>query len=101
MTNQTEISIREVQQDLGIICSFLKSSDPDRNSQAAPQLVALIERFRDSSATRTKVGATIYDLMIRARENIRIGCVRDALAFLAEARDLATMGKPAAGETAE
>jgi hypothetical protein len=98
MTNQADISIREVHQDLGIICSFLKSSDPDRKSQAAPHLVALIERFRDSAATRTKEGATIYDLMIRARENIRIGCVHDAFIFLTEARDRA---KQVVGEKVE
>ena len=96
MTNQTEISIREVQQDLGIIRSFLNSSVPDRNSQAEPKLVSLIEQFRDSPATRTKSGAEIYDLMIRARENLRIGCTADALVFLTEARDRATMGWPAA-----
>jgi hypothetical protein len=100
MKDQTEISIREVQQELGIICSFLRSSDPDRNRQAAPKLGALIERFRDSAATRTKSGVEIYDLMVRARENMRIGCRRDALAFITEARDRATAGWAAAGERA-
>jgi hypothetical protein len=99
MTNQADISIREVQQDLGIICSFVKSSDPDRTTQAAPNLVALIERFRDSAATRTNSGAVIYDLMIRARENLRIGCFNDAFDFLTEARELAAIGWPVAGET--
>jgi hypothetical protein len=99
MTDQTEISIREVQQELGIICSFLKSSDPDRNRQAEPKLVNLIERIsRDTQVTYTKAGAEIYDLMVRARENLRIGCRQDALAFITEARDRATLGWPAAGE---
>jgi hypothetical protein len=97
MTNQTEISIREVQQEIGIIFLFLRSSDPDRTAQAAPNLAALIERFRDSAASRTRSGATIYELIIRARENLRIVFLIDALVCLAKARDRATMGKPAAG----
>jgi hypothetical protein len=101
MTDQTEISVREVEQDLAVICSFLKSPVPDRNIQGAPKLGTLMKRLGDSAALRTKGGAQIYDLLVRARENLRIGCVDDALAFLTQARDSATMGSSAAGEKAE
>jgi hypothetical protein len=94
MTDQTEISVREVQQELRVICSFLNSSDPDRNVQAAPKLVILIERFRDSKATRKTPGAQTFDLLIRVRENLRIGCAGDALIFLTEAQELAAIGWP-------
>jgi hypothetical protein len=101
MTNQTEISIREVQQDLGIVCLFLKSTDPARKEQAEPKLVELIERlWRDPVATRTKSGARFYDLLVRARENLRIGCVRDARTFLEAATHLTAVGWGASGEKA-
>jgi hypothetical protein len=79
MTDQSGISLREVQQEVGIIYSFLKSTDPARKQQAEPKLVELIDRLsNDQFATYTKAGAQFYDLLVRARENLRIDCVRDA-----------------------
>jgi hypothetical protein len=95
MTDQNEISSREVQQDLGIICSHIRSSDPESQIQASPMLVSLIGKFRETTAVRTKGGAEIYDLLIRARENLRIDCVQDALSFLDEAMGQANAGWPA------
>jgi hypothetical protein len=99
MTNQTDISILEVQQEIGIICSFLKSADPTRKEQAEPKLVELIKRlWRDPVATRTKSGARFYDLLVRARENLRIDCVRDARIFLNQATNTTDVGWGATGE---
>jgi hypothetical protein len=95
MTDQNEISSREVQQDLGIICSHIRSSNPESQIHAAPMLVSLIGKFRETTAVGTKRGAEIYDLLIRARENLRIDCVQDALSFLDEARGQAKVGWPA------
>jgi hypothetical protein len=95
MINQTDISIREVQREIAIICSFLKSMNPARKEQTEPKLVELIERLSRDPATRTKSGARFYDLLVRARENLRIGCVRDARTFLEAARLLTAVGEKA------
>jgi hypothetical protein len=58
-------------------------------------LVSLIGKFRETAAVKTKGGAGIYDLLIRARENLRIDCVQDALTFLDEAMGQAKTGWPA------
>jgi hypothetical protein len=102
MTHQTDISIREAQQEIGIICSFLKSTDLSRQVQAEPKLVELIERLRnDPEATKTKSGAELYDLLVRARENLRIDCVRDARTFLEEARRPTAAAWGMAGENSK
>jgi hypothetical protein len=102
MFDQAEITVREVQYEIGVIFSFLKSSNPDRNKQAGSDLADLIERlFADPITTRTKAGAETCDVLIRARENLRIDCVRDALVFLKEARELVANGWTAAGERAK
>ncbi len=96
MTGENEVSRREVQQDLGTICSYIRSLDPESQSQAASMLMKLIGKLRETTAVGTKGGAEIYDLLIRARENLRIDCVQDALSFLDEAMGQANTDWPAA-----
>jgi hypothetical protein len=78
----------------------MANPQPDHNIQAIQKLVALIERFRDSARIQTKGGAQIHDLLVRAKENLRIGCVDDAIGFLTQVRGLIAGGWPAAGELA-
>jgi hypothetical protein len=76
--------------------------DPARKEQAEPKLVELIKRiWHDPVATRTKSGARFYDLLVRARENLRIDCVRDARTFLEAAMNLTAVGWGAADEKGE